>query len=275
MKSIYAGLWLATLLSLIGCTGKSTGLRGNYAFGGSTTVEPIINAAIPGFRERYPEVYISYDAQGSSVGIKGILSGTYSLGASSRDLKESEKSQGAQEIPIALDGVAVIVNSSIPIENLTLEQLNALYSGTITRWSELGGPDAPVVLFNRDEASGTRDCFHSLVIDPFDNSFTPEAAVVTSNGDMVAKIASTPYSIGYCGFGYIGSNPRTKAVSIDGIRPTPVNVQNGSYPVSRKLIMVTNGIPADGSISKTFIDYLLSEEGQAIIAEEKFIPLNP
>ena len=248
---------------------------GNYAFGGSTTVEPIIRAAAEAFGEMYPEVRISYDAPGSSAGVKGALAGTYSLGAASRSLKSSEVDAGAVPYAIAKDGVAVLVNKgSVPMDNLSKEDVTAIYAGEITNWSDLGGPDAEIVVFNRDEASGTRSCFADATVKEEKKDFINTAAIVTSNGDMVAKVGSTPYAIGYCGFGYIGKDAGTKAVTVDLVDPTSVNVLSGEYAVSRELILITKGEVLSGSLEEAFINYILSDEGQDIVAEEKFIPMN-
>lgn len=253
---------------------SAQGFTGNYAFGGSTTTEPIFLAAIEEFRQAHPQARISYDSQGSSVGVQGVLKGTYTLGGASRDLKDSEAAEGAKATVIALDGVAVIVNkASVPLDNLTIKQIAGIYSGEITNWKELGGPDAGIVVFNRDEASGTRDCFNETVVKLQGKKFMPEAAVVTSNGDMISKVAGTPYSIGYCGFGYIDRDPAAKALSVNSVLPREQNVLSGQYPVSRKLNAIHKGDLVSGSLEKAFVDFLLSKEGQAIVREERFITI--
>ena len=270
---------IAAAILLTGCVKKeksvsdeTSGYSGSYAFGGSTTLMPIFEAAIEEFTEIYPEVSISYDALGSSAGVKGVIAGTYSLGAASRELKESEINNGAEYTTVALDGVAVIVNKkSVPLDNLTIDQLIGIYSGEITNWKELGGPDNEIVVFNRDEASGTRSAFSELTIEKKNKSFLPEAGIVTSNGDMVSKIGATPYSVGYCGFGYLAKDPGTKGVSINGIAPTEENVINGTFPISRPLNVVYKRELAE--TEKAFLDYLLSEDGQKIVGDLKFIPL--
>ncbi len=248
---------------------------GNYAFGGSTTVEPIIRAAAEAFEEMYPEAKISYDAPGSSAGVKGALAGTYSIGAASRSLKDSEIADGAVATAIAKDGVAVVVNKgSVPMDDLSQEDITGIYAGEITNWSELGGPDAEIVVFNRDEASGTRSCFADATVKEVKKDFIDTAAIVTSNGDMVAKVGSTPYAIGYCGFGYLGKDAGTKAVTVNGVEPSESNVLNDSYAIKRDLILITKGAVPAGTLEEAFINYILSEEGQEIVAEEKFIPMN-
>ncbi|OQY34075.1 MAG: hypothetical protein B6241_06230 [Spirochaetaceae bacterium 4572_59] len=258
-----------------GSSSVELSFAGNYAFGGSTTVEPIVRAAAESFQEMYPLVKISYDAPGSSAGVKGALAGTYSIGAASRSLKSSEIEAGAIPYAVAKDGVAVVLNKgTVPMDNMALKDVIAIYAGEITNWKALGGPDAEIVVYNRDEASGTRSCFKDATVKTQKKSFTENAAIVTSNGDMVSKVGSTPYAIGYCGFGYIGKDAGTKAVTVNKIPPTPANVLNASYAVARELILITKGDLVAGSLEEAFINYIMSEEGQEIVAEEKFIPIN-
>ncbi|MDC7235443.1 MAG: phosphate ABC transporter substrate-binding protein [Spirochaetales bacterium] len=258
-----------------GSASGEASFSGNYAFGGSTTVEPIIRAAAEAFAEMYPSVKISYDAPGSSAGVKGPLEGTYSIGAASRSLKPEEVEAGALATAIAKDGVAVVVNKgSVPMDDIKLEDVIAIYAGEITNWSQIGGPDAEIVVFNRDEASGTRSCFNDATVKTQKKSFTETAAIVTSNGDMVAKVGSTPYAIGYCGFGYLGKDAGTKSVTVSMVEPTVANVLNGSFPIQRDLILITKGPAPAGSLEEAFINYILSDEGQEIVEEEKFIPMN-
>lgn len=253
---------------------SAEGFSGSYAFGGSTTLEPIFMDVNTVMEARY-DVQLSYDAPGSSAGVSGALDGTYTLGAASRDLKDGEIEQGAVATPVGMDGVAVIVNKeSVGIDNISLADLTAIYAGQITNWSEVGGVDAPIVVLNRDEASGTRDCFKSSTVKPADLSFVEDAIIVTSNGDMVAKVGSTPYAIGYCGFGYLGRDAGTKSLTVDGVEPEEANVVSGDYVVSRFLNVITLGELEEDSFERFYLDYILSEEGQAIVEALKFIPLN-
>ena len=247
---------------------------GSFAFGGSTTLEPIIIDAIEVMQARYPGVQISYDAPGSSAGVNGAIDGTYSLGCASRELKSSEIEKGAHSTPIALDGVAVVVNkASVGIDNLSLDQVTSIYAGEITNWKDVGGADAEIVVINRDEASGTRDCFKGATVKTAKKSFVETALITTGNGDMVAKVGSTPNAIGYCGFGYISKDPGTKAITVNEVEANEANVLNGSYAISRKLNVISKGEFAEGSFEKFFLDYLLSSEGQEIAASNKFIRL--
>jgi phosphate transport system substrate-binding protein len=277
MKKIFIVMALTLLGGLMVFTACGAGAQ-NYNFGGSTTVLPIMEGAIDAYKEMHPDITISYEGLGSSVGISNVIEGTYSLGGSSRELKPAEKDKGVQATAISLDGVAVIINSNIVIDNLSLEKIADIFAGKITNWKEVGGPDAAVELINRDEASGTRETFLVTCIEKAlgkDAGFSKKADIVASNGDMTQKVGTTPNSIGYCGFGFIdrARNAGAKDILVNGIEPDEANVKNGTYPLSRKLYVVHKGPLKDGSVEKDFVDFLLSPKGQEIVKAEKFIPL--
>ncbi len=247
----------------------ASGFSGDYAFGGSTTVDPIITACIEEWKDIHPDVRISYEGVGSSNGVKGVISGQYSLGAASREPKEKEVEQGVEAIHVALDAIAAVVNKdTVTISNLSIEELAKIYAGDIQNWSEVGGPDEEIVVFNRDEASGTYETFEKKVLGDYE--FASDHGVVTSNGDMAAKVGDTPYAVGYVGLGFV-SEPGLKALTLEGVEATVDNVYNGSYAVQRFLNVVHVG--ELGEVEQAFVDYILSDDGQAIVAELDFIPL--
>jgi phosphate transport system substrate-binding protein len=282
-------LWILVVLAFAGVScfangsgeASMAGFHGKYNFGGSTTVDPIARAAIESFATTHPGAVISYDAQGSGPGITGVLSGVYTLGGSSRDLTAEEKAKGLVENPIALDGLAIIVNGSVPVADLTRRQVADIFNGTLNNWKQLGGPDEPIVVVTRDEASGSRVAMVDLVFtkeyakaDP-KASFLKDAVTVTSNGDMVTKVGFTPYAIGYCGEGFLdqAKSNGAKPVSVNGIVESTKNVLNKTYPISRFLYFVSKGPLKEGTLEKAFIDFVLSPAGQTIVRKEGFISL--
>jgi phosphate transport system substrate-binding protein len=264
-------------------TGESAarGFRGTYNFGGSTTVDPIARSAIEAFAKQQPGAKISYDAQGSGPGIAGVASGVYSLAGSSRDLTDEEKAKGLVENPIALDGLAIIVNKNVPIADLSRKQVADIFNGSTNNWKQLGGPDKSIVVIVRDESSGSRVAFSDLVMmkeykkDNPMSAILKDAVTVTSNGDMVTKVGDTPCSIGYCGEGFLVQARSVGAVpvSVNKIVESTANVLNKSYPISRYLYFISKGELKRGSLEKTFVDFVLSPDGQTIVKEEGFIPL--
>ncbi len=253
---------------------KST-LSGTYTFGGSTTVQPIANAAIEQFVKANPNVKISYEGLGSSTGLKQLLAKTVTLAGSSRDLKQSELDGGCVPVVVARDSIAVVVNKDIPVANLTTDQLTAIYSGAVTNWKEVGGPNEPIVVVNRDETSGTYGTFKELVLDPKKLEFTKNAIVSKENGEVAAKVATTPGAIGYVGLGFVSEITKAggKALSLNGVMPTVATTLDASYPLSRNLYMATLGAAAEGSVEKAFMDYILSPRGAVIVKEAGFVPV--
>lgn len=255
--------------------GDEAGQSIRLSMGGSTTVEPIITRAIEVYQATVDEnADLSYDAPGSSAGIRGLIDGTYDLGAASRGLKDSELEAGAEPTQIAIDGLAVIVNGSVPVDNLSLEQVAQIFIGEINNWSEVGGPDEEIVVVNRDEASGTRGAFVEIVLESYtEDPVFDEDLVVESNGDMAQKVAQTPFSIGYASLAVVDvvRDAGGKSLSIGGVEDTEENVLNGSYPIARPLNVATMGA-ATGD-AKTFIDFLLSETGQQIVVEVGYLPV--
>ncbi len=253
---------------------EESGLK--LAMGGSTTVEPVMRSAIEAYEDVDANAQLSYEGTGSSVGVKGALDGVYAIGGASRELKQAEADAGAVATPIALDGIAVIVNKSVLVDNLTLEQIAGIYTGEIKNWKEVGGADKAIVVVNRDEASGTRVAFLELVLEKVfgkNSEYMKDAITVESNGDMTTKVGSTPDSIGYCGLGYVDGaiSAGAKTIYVNGVEATVPNILSGKYSVSRKLNIITKGAPAGDA--KIFIDFLLGDEGQTIVEDEGFIAL--
>ncbi len=264
-------LLAGTLAFAGGESEEGTGFSGDYAFGGSTTVDPIITAAIEEWRSIHPDVHISYEGVGSSNGIKGVMSGQYSLGAASRAPKSSET--GVIAIHVALDAIAPVVNkNSVAITNIKLEDLAKIYAGEITNWKDVDGPDSEIVVFNRDDASGTYETFEKLVMGAADLEFMDEAGVVTSNGDMAAKVGATPYAIGYVGLGFV-EETGLRQLSINGITGSVDSVYSKEYAVWRYLNVVYYEDTGLGEVELEFVKYLLSDEGQQIVEEEAYISL--
>ena len=230
-SKLLLSLLIVSMLTLVFITGCSTSDGKNYSFGGSTTLEPIVTTAIESFSPDDQGVKLSYDAQGSSAGIKGLEDGIYTLAGVSRDLKDEERDGGLVSIPIAIDGIAIIINEDAGISNLTLEQVASIFTGDIDNWSDLGGNDMEIAVINRDDASGTRSACKEMVLDSVlgkdsDPQFVEKAIVTDSNGDMVVKAGSTPGGVGYCGFGYIEEAKKSGAVAvdIDSVEATEENV---------------------------------------------------
>jgi len=271
---------LAVMLALVlvaavfaaGCAGSSekgeenaSGVSGTVKVAGSTSVQPLSEELSEVFMDEYPDVTISVTGGGSSAGVEAANTGTANIGASSREIKEEEKSYGLTETVIAKDGIAVVVNAENPAADLTLEQVKKIFTGEITNWSEIGGADKPITVVVREEGSGTRGAFEEIVLG--DARFIANAIIQNSTGAIKNAVISDPYAVGFISMGSVDTS--VKDVKVDGVEATGENVTNGSYKISRPFLYLTKGEP--DAATKAFIEFVLSEEGQQIVAEE-FIP---
>ncbi len=277
-RAILTAIGTAILVATAFAGGEQEG-SGNFrlSMGGSTTMDPIMSSAIEVYRtEVDPAAELSYDAPGSTAGIQGTLNGIYDVGASSRALFIREREQGLQATTIATDGLAVIVHETVPIDDISIEDLAAVFVGEIRNWSRLGGPDEEIVVVNRDQASGTFGAFRELVLVRTygdDARYVRQALVTESNGNMATMVTQTPYSIGYASMITLErvADQGGKALSVDGVEDTNETVLTGEYPITRPLNVVTLGEPAGEA--KVFVDFLLGERGQEIVNEVGYLPL--
>lgn len=251
---------------------------------GSTTVLPIATAWGVAFNEANPDIDVAVSGGGSGTGIKALIDGITDIAISSREIKKSEIELAEQndvnpvERAIAWDGIAPIVHPNNPVESLTIEQLSDIYSGEVTNWSEVGVTGMAndnIVVVSRDSASGTYESWKEMVIqmggEAADRDYAPAALKKGSNKDVGQTVAQTESAIGYIGLGYIDDTIKTVAVGSGGeaVEPTHENVQDGSYPVARKLYMYTNGEPT-GTIAD-FLEWGMTEAGQSLVEEEGFV----
>jgi phosphate transport system substrate-binding protein len=245
----------------------ATGLSGNLSLAGSTTVQPLAEVLGEAFMEMYPDVVIEVQGGGSSVGVTSAGEGTVDIGMASRAIKDSEFETfpELQVFVIARDGIAIVTNPGIKVPSLSVAQVRDIFAGEITNFSEVGGPDAPITIVSREEGSGTRAAFEELVMEHEEEKVISENALLQqSNGQVRTTVSTTPNTIGYLSFGFLDDS--TAPVPIDGVEPTVDNVKNDSYPIARPLNMLTQGAPDE--LAQAFLDFILSDEGQEIVAED-------
>lgn len=237
---------------------------------GSTSMEKLANAVAEAFMEKYPNVTVNAEFTGSSAGIESLLSGSVDIGNSSRALEDSEKQNGAVENIVAIDGIAVVVNPDTKVENLTKEQLAQIYTGEITDWADVDGDSAPIVVIGREAGSGTRGAFEEL-LDVTDKC--TYASELDSTGAVMAKVASTPGSIGYVSLDVLDDT--VKALKLEGVEPTAENIKAGNYFLSRPFVMATKGeISEQSEPVQALFDYLSSAEGKDLISSVGLITVD-
>ena len=244
-------------------------LSGNVNVNGSTSMGDVIAALTEGFNEANPDVTINYTGSGSGAGITGVLDGTCDLGLNSRALTDDEKSQGAVENIIALDGVAVVVNPENTVADLTTEQIAQIFTGEITNWSELGGADAEIAVFGRENGSGTRSAFEEIV-------GVEDACVYTneysSTGDVIGNVASNPNAIGYASLSAVDET--VTAVQVNGVAPSEETVLDGTYEIQRPFVIVTVEGTELSAEAQAFLDYAMSADVADIIAAAGAVSAN-
>ncbi len=247
--------------------------EGQLTIQGSTTVLPIAQMAAEEFIKKHPNANITVRGGGSGTGIAALIDGTTDIANASRPMKTKEmktaRSKGIDPYPtiIARDGIAVVVHPSNPLSKMSLDQIRAIFSGDVSRWSDVGGKNEPIVVISRDVASGTFEVFKKLVLTG--GKVREDALMLASNMAVATTVEKTPGAIGYVGLGYISE--RVKAVSIDGVIPTKETSASGEYPLARPLYMYTNREPS--GLAKSFIDFVLSPEGQEIVDKQGFVPV--
>jgi phosphate transport system substrate-binding protein len=245
----------------------AAGLSGQIQLAGSTTVQPLAEKLAEAYMAQNPDLVIEVQGGGSSVGVTSAGEGTVDIGMASRNVKDSEKETfpNLQVHTIAGDGIAIATHPDTELPSLSVEQVRDIFSGDITNYSEVDGPDAAIIVVSREEGSGTRAAFEELVMEHGEEKAIFERALLQqSNGQVRTTVSTTPNAIGYLGFAFLDDS--TRPVSIDGVEPSVANVLAGEYPIARPLNMLTNGDPNE--LAQAFLDFILSDEGQAIVAED-------
>ena len=241
---------------------KGANPTGNITIAGSTSVQPLAEELAGAFADKYPDVRIDVQGGGSSVGVQSAKDGVADIGNSSRDLKDSEKAYNLYEYTIAKDGIAIVINPSNQVDEITSDQIKKIFAGEITNWNDLGGKDAVITVINREEGSGTRGAFEEIVMK--DTVFIGSAIIQPSTGAIKQTVSTDPDAIGYISMGSMDSG--VKGLMIDGAQPNSDNVLNGSYKISRPFLMLTKDEP-QGAV-KAFLDFIFSQEGQDIVGQE-------
>jgi phosphate transport system substrate-binding protein len=257
----------------------STGQKQTIKISGSTTVLPIVQKAADQYMATHPDADIQVSGGGSGVGIQAIGAKNIDIGMSSREVTKAEMTKYPSFVvtPVAQDGIAIVVNPANTIQYITLDQIKNIYLGKITKWSEITGANVPgtnnqIVVIGRDSASGTRTYFDETLL----AKATPTAKMLekNSNGAVLQTVAQTPGSIGYVSIGFVSKDVKALPVWYNAhkiVGPTIDNVKTKTYPVSRDLYVITNGQPS--GLTGDFIAYILSPEGQKIVADEGYVTL--
>src|SRR5690606_10599315 len=252
---------------------------------GSDTIVNLALAWAEAYRQVNPGLLIAVTGGGSGTGIASLINGTVDIANVSRQMEEGEiaaaEANGIvpMEFVVAIDALAIIVHPSNPVSQLTLDQLSDIFTGRITNWQEVGGIDAPIILLSRETNSGTHVYFLEEVIRQGDENnkdiFAPQTLLMPSSVAITNELTRNPNAISYDGLGYVTGHEKVLAIARDEnspyVYPTIETGSDGSYPLARYLYMYTAGEPT-GDVAD-YIEWILSPEGQAIVTELGFVPL--
>jgi len=276
MKKAFAlSLVLALgITALTGCGGGQTADK--VVVAGSTSVQPLSEELAAAFMDVNGDITVEIQGGGSGQAAVSLADGIADIGALSREVKDEEKSTIVKEYIIAKDGVAVIVNTDVTVTDLTLEQIKGIFTGEIANWKEVGGKDQTITVVSREEGSGTRGAFTELtgVMEKDSagteiDSTSKNAIVQPSTGAVLQAVGSTPGSIGYVSMEAL--NDTVIALEVGGVSISKETVLDGTYAISRPFIYGVAGEVSEAA--QAFIDFIMSAEGQALIEENGYIPV--
>lgn len=266
--------------------GDSDGRQRTLQNKGSDTLVNVALAWAEAYQEVKPDVAIAVTGGGSGTGIAALINNTVDIANASRAMKDDEieeaQANGIEpmEHTVAIDALAIITNLENPVSELTIEQLSDMYTGRITNWKEVGGNDAPIILLSRETNSGTHVYFLEEVVRRGEKEnkdiFAPDTLLMPSSVGITSEVRRNPNAIGYDGLGYVDpAHEKVIAIAEDRdssyIQPTVETAAEGTYPLSRDLYMYTAGEPS-GDLAD-YLSWILSSEGQAIVASLGFVPL--
>ena len=236
-------------------------LSGTVTLAGSTSMEKLANAMNEAFLEKYPNVSAPAEFTGSSAGIESLTAGSVDIGDASRALSDDEKSQGVVENIVAIDGIAVITDTANTVTDIKSEDLAKVYTGEITNWKDLGGPDEQIVVIGREAGSGTRDAFEELMDVKDSCKYAQE---LDSTGAVLAKVAATPGAVGYVSLDVLDDT--VNGLKINSVEPTEDNILAGDYVLQRPFVMATKGeISEQSKQVQAYFDFINSADGQNVI----------
>lgn len=274
----YATIALATCIGLNACTQPSkttqtsNELAGKLVVTGSSTVAPLAAEIGKRFEAENPEVRVDVQTGGSSRGIADARTGVAEIGMVSRNLKEEE--QDLQAFTIANDGISIIVHQDNPVTSLSNQQVVAIYTGKIDNWQQVNGKNAPITVVNKAQGHSTLELF--LKYFQLDNSEVKSSVVIGDNQQGIKTVAGNSNAIGYVSIGTaefsINNGIPLKLLPLNGVAATTENVQNGTFPLSRPLNLVTKAPPQ--GLDKELIEFAQSPQVHDIVKQQDFVPIS-
>ena len=274
-----------TLTVISGCSKRGDQTEGEERYitiKGSDTMVHLVSSWAEAFMQRNPGIEVSVTGGGSGTGFAALLNGTTDICAASRNIKNNElmlaiqKNIHPNEIVVARDGIAVVVNPDNPIGELTIEQLGKIFTGACPRWSDVGGPDEEILVLSRESSSGTYVFFQEMVLKKQD--YLQDAKLLPATSAIIQSASTDKWAIGYAGLGYaLAATDKVKIIAVKtdvesaAVMPSDMTVKSGQYPIARPLYLYLDG-ESEGT-EKKFVDFCLSAEGQSIVTETGYVAI--
>lgn len=262
--------------ALVGCGGSDEGVTESISISGSSALLPLMESSIESFKEKNPNADVAAQAGGSGTGLTQVLDGTVNIGNSdifAEEKLEADKAKELNDHKVVAQGFGIVVDKNLGITNLTKEQISGIFSGKITNWNEVGGPNKEIFLIHRPASSGTRATFAKTILGG-DKKLENDAIGATqdSNGAVLTAMKSNDGAISYLALSYMGSDEakeKLQVIDIDGVSSDKANICDGSYPFWSWGHMYTKG--ESTGLSKIFIDFIMSEDNKANVEDLGFI----
>lgn len=256
--------------STLGTPGSYNCVTGSLTASGSTALAPLVEKVATAYQNRCKSAHITVNLGGSKVGLANAEAGSVGIGDSDVFASSSQSDLVDHQVAVVIFGI--IVNSKVGITNLTTAQIKGIYAGTITNWSQVGGPNLKIVVVSRPASSGTRATFQQYLLGGPEKVSGPASLTTDSTGTVITNVAQTAGAIGYAATGSAKNNSGVTLVSIDGNAPTHDLVESNTYKFWNIEHMYTKGQPTQ--IAQALIDYMDSSDGQSAAASLDFIPLS-
>jgi phosphate transport system substrate-binding protein len=234
-------------------------------------MERVVGTLAEQYQNDHSGVTVSVEGGGSGAGVEAALRGTAQIGLCSRNLTDDEQAQGLTATVLALDGIAVIVSEDNPVDDLTAEEIGAVFTGEISSWAQVGGENAPIACVGREAGSGTREGFESVTGTAGRCVLAQE---LTAAGAVVEAVRGNPNAIGYTALSAAEGQEGVKILTVDGVPCTEEGILDGSYPLQRPFLLVTRRDEALSDITQDFLDWAVSSDAADLIRRAGAVPVS-
>ena len=250
---------LAAVAPLVGACRRER--KESVLIAGSSTMQKYLRSLVEAFEREHPEVFVELKAGGASAGLLALKRGSIDVATMTRDVTPTEDDLALRNYLVARDGVAILVHPSNPVRSLKLEQLRAIYEGSVANWKDVGGPDARLVMLTRGENVTTEHSLRDMLLG---GDLMPSGVHVADSAAMTKAVAEQPGAIGFESSHHV--TPAMRTLAIDGVELSRLTVLSGRYPLSRSFYLALYGTPPPPAVA--FASFVLGPKGRALLERE-------